>query len=784
MFRSWLTTAWRFSLNSRLYTLLNLAGLAAGVATTLLITLWVRDELAFNTVHDNYDHIAQVMDNQPADGAITTGELLPLPLAAELRKRQDFSHVALYWPDFRHILTAGEKSIAQPGSWVQPDLPVMLTLHMVRGSREALSDRSNVLITQSLATTLFGKTDPINHLIRVDNIIEVKVGGVFEDLPANSTFHNAKIFLSLDKAIDEMAWLKDYGSDWTSHGWKCYVQLNDHADLATVNRNIASLMATHTRVRGETIFLHPMHSWHLYGLFVNGRTAGGRIGVVRLFAGIGAFVLLLACINFMNIATARSRRRAKEVGVRKVTGSLRYQLIAQFLCEAFLMTTLAAVLALGIVQLSLSFFNELAGKHLTIPWTDPLFAVLTLAFVLITALLAGSYPAFYLSAISPIRGFARGTGIFRKVLVVIQFTVSMGLVIGTLLIGRQIDYARDRPIGFSRDGLLNISKNTSNLFDAHFDALREDLFRTGVVSNMAEASVAATESPEADRSVSWQGLDTTARPSFTGVLVTPDYGHTMGWQLVAGRDFLPNFATDSDKAIINQSAARVFGFAQPLGKQINAFGGRYTIIGVVRDMVIASPFQRVLPGLFLLAPDKSLTDIILRLQPAIPMRPALAAIEKVFRKYNPASPFDYRFADTDYAQKFADEERVSGLTRAFTVLAIFISCLGLFGLAAYTAEQRDREIGIRKVLGSSVVNIWRLLTGEIVLLILLASTIALPLAAIFMHRWLRQYEYRTAQPWWLFAATAAGGLTLALLTVSFHALKAAHTSPVKTLRGQ
>ena len=220
MFRSWLTTAWRFSLNSRLYTLLNLAGLAAGVATTLLITLWVRDELAFNTVHDNYDHIAQVMDNQPADGAITTGELLPLPLAAELRKRQDFSHVALYWPDFRHILAAGEKSIAQPGSWVQPDLPVMLTLHMVRGSREALSDRSNVLITQSLATTLFGKTDPINHLIRVDNIIEVKVGGVFEDLPANSTFHNTRIFLSLDKAIDEMAWLKDYGNDWTSHGWK------------------------------------------------------------------------------------------------------------------------------------------------------------------------------------------------------------------------------------------------------------------------------------------------------------------------------------------------------------------------------------------------------------------------------------------------------------------------------------------------------------------------------------------------------------------------------------
>jgi len=784
MFRSWLTTAWRYSLNSRLYTLLNLSGLAAGAAVSLLITLWVRDELTFNTIHQNYDRIAQVMDNQPADGGITTSELLPIPLAAELRKRQDFSRVALYWPDFRHILTAGEKSIAQPGSWVQPDLPDMLTLPMVRGTRDALRDRSNVLIAQSLATSLFGKADPINQIVRVDNTIQVKVGGVFEDLPANSTFHNVRIFLSLDKAIDEMAWLKDYSSDWTSHGWKLYVQLNDHADLATVNRNIASLMTTHTKVSGETIFLHPMRSWHLYGVFVNGMAAGGRIGVVRLFAGIGAFVLLLACINFMNIATARSQRRAKEVGVRKVSGSLRYQLIAQFLSEALIMTTLASIFALGIVQLSLSFFNELAGKRLTIPWTDPLFAILTLAFIAVTALLAGGYPAFFLSGFSPIRGFVRGTGLYRKVLVVVQFTVSTSLVIATLLIGRQIDYARDRPIGFSRDGLLNIGKNTSNLYDAQFNALRDDLLRTRVVTNMAEASVAATESPEAGRGVSWQGLDTTSQPSFTGVLITADYGHTMGWELIAGRDFLPTYATDSDKAIINQSAAMLMGFAQPLGKPIKAYGGRYTIIGIVKDMVIASPFQRVRPGLFLLAPDKSLNDIILRLQPTIPMRPALTAIEKVFRKYNPASPFDYRFVDSDYAQKFADEERIDGLARAFTILAIFISALGLFGLAAYTAEQRNREIGIRKVLGSSVFSIWRLLTTEIVGLVILACAIALPLAALFMHRWLSQYEYRASQPWWLFLATTAGGLALALLTVSFHALKAAHMSPVKTLRVQ
>ena len=782
MFRSWLTTAWRYSLNSRLYTLLNLSGLAAGAAVSLLITLWVRDELTFNTIHQNYDRIAQVMDNQPADGGITTSELLPIPLAAELRKRQDFSRVALYWPDFRHILTAGEKSIAQPGSWVQPDLPDMLTLPMVRGTRDALRDRSNVLIAQSLATSLFGKADPINQIVRVDNTIQVKVGGVFEDLPANSTFHNVRIFLSLDKAIDEMAWLKDYSSDWTSHGWKLYVQLNDHADLATVNRNIASLMTTHTKVSGETIFLHPMRSWHLYGVFVNGMAAGGRIGVVRLFAGIGAFVLLLACINFMNIATARSQRRAKEVGVRKVSGSLRYQLIAQFLSEALIMTTLASIFALGIVQLSLSFFNELAGKRLTIPWTDPLFAILTLAFIAVTALLAGGYPAFFLSGFSPIRGFVRGTGLYRKVLVVVQFTVSTSLVIATLLIGRQIDYARDRPIGFSRDGLLNIGKNTSNLYDAQFNALRDDLLRTRVVTNMAEASVAATESPEAGRGVSWQGLDTTSQPSFTGVLITADYGHTMGWELIAGRDFLPTYATDSDKAIINQSAAMLMGFAQPLGKPIKAYGGRYTIIGIVKDMVIASPFQRVRPGLFLLAPDKSLNDIILRLQPTIPMRPALTAIEKVFRKYNPASPFDYRFVDSDYAQKFADEERIDGLARAFTILAIFISALGLFGLAAYTAERRAKEIGIRKVLGASVQGLAGLLSKEFLQLVAISCLIAFPIAWWAMKGWLDGYEYRTSIQWWVFAVAGVLALAVALMTVSFQAIRVAMANPDRSLR--
>ena len=792
MLRSWLLSAWRSARATRLYTLLNGSGLAIGAAVTLLIGLWVHDELSFNKVHENYHRIAQVLDNQPADGGIATSDLLPIPLAAELRNRYggDFNHIALYWPEFRHILTVGDRSIARSGSWVQPDLPVMLTLPMREGSRDALRERSNVLISQSLAAALFGTADPMNRTIRVDNSVEVKVGGVFADLPANSTFHDAGIFLSLDKAVDEMAWLKGSIGAWDVHGWRLYVELNEHADLVRVNRDIAGLLSAHSHVAGEKIFLYPMRKWHLYDKFSNGVAAGGRIGIVRLFIGIGVVVLLLACINFMNLTTARSQQRAREVGIRKVIGSLRYQLIGQFLGEAFLLTILSIILALGIAQLGLPFFNALSGKRLGIPWTDPLFAVAVIILLFITGLLAGAYPAFYLSGFRPVNvlkgDLTAGpwTSLPRKILVVLQFTVSISLVIGTILIGRQIDFARDRPIGYSRTGLLNIGKNTSDLYQAHYNSLRGDLLRTGMVSDMAESSVAATEPLEADRGVSWLGEDSTTKPSFTSVFITADYGNTIHWQLVSGRDFRRDYATDSDKVIINESAARLMGFTQPVGKEITAYGGRLTIIGVVRDMVSTSPFQRVQPGLFRLAPDTNLNDILIRVTPSTPMRPALAAIEKIFHRYNPGSPFDFHFVDTDYALKFAEEERIDGLTRVFTVLTIFISCLGLFGLAAFTAGRRAREVGIRKVLGSSVFGCWKLLTGETVRLVLLSSAIALPVAGVFMNRWLEQYEYRTPLHWWVFAAAAGGAVVLALVTVSFHALKAAHTNPAKTLRSQ
>jgi hypothetical protein len=536
---SWLKIALRHHRAGRFYTVLNLSGLAVGIVATLLISLWVHDEWAFDTFHKNHDRIARVMVNQPVDGGITTSDKLPVPLAAELRSHfgENFTHLALYYPNFRHILTVDkEHSVAQIGSWVQPEVPVMLTLPMVAGHIDALKDRASTLISLSLARALFGNTDPLGRTIRVDNNVDVRVGGVFADLPTGSTFHDVSIFLAWDKAVDEMPWMKDYTTDWGAAGFNIYVQLSEHADLNKINRNIRNVLAQYPATKGQTLFLQPMSQWHLFEEFSNGAISGGRIRIVRLFTVVGIFILLLACINFMNLATARSEKRAKEVGIRKTIGSLKGQLIAQFLGEAAMMTFAATVLALGLAQLALPFFNQLTSKTLHIPWTSPIFALAIILFIIVTSLLAGSYPAFFLSRFKPVKvlkGDLRSgpsASIPRKILVVLQFTISISLIIGTTLVGRQIAFAKDRPIGYTRAGLLNVGKNTKDLYDANYQALRSDLLKTGMVANMAEAATSLTEDPGAGAGyLTWEGADPNAKPAFANLGVTADYGPTVGW---------------------------------------------------------------------------------------------------------------------------------------------------------------------------------------------------------------------------------------------------------------
>ncbi|HXB96028.1 MAG TPA: FtsX-like permease family protein, partial [Puia sp.] len=554
---------------------------------------------------------------------------------------------------------------------------------------------------------------------------------------------------------------------------------------------IKDIAKAHNKDGNEHIVLQPMDNWHLYSDFKDGRVSGGRIRFVWLFGIIGVFVLVLACINFMNLSTARSENRAKEVGIRKTVGSLRNQLIGQFLCESVVVALLAFLFALCWVLLSLSYFNTLADKDMHFPWAQVVFWVLALGFTILTGLLAGSYPAFYLSGFDPI-SVLKGTfragqhaSLPRKVLVVVQFTVSIALIIGTILVFSQINYARSRPVGYSREGLITIFMNTPEIY-GHYDAIRGDLLKTGAVSDMCESSSPATGVWSNQIGFDWKGKDPNFVPLFGTVSCTHDYGRTLNWKIKEGRDFSRSFVTDSGGRgglILNEAAVKLTGMPHPIGETIKWNDSPRVVIGVVRDLVMESPYQPVKPTIFFV--NYGWTNVItVRLNPSLPTQAALNAIEPVFKRYNPGSAFEYKFVDEDFARKFSDEQRIGRLATVFALLAIFISCLGLFGLASFVAEQRTREIGVRKVLGASLFHLWRMLSVDFVVLVVISCLIAIPIAWYFLSRWLEQYEYRAPMSWWIFAVASLGALVITLLTVSYQAVKAAMANPVNSLRSE
>jgi putative ABC transport system permease protein len=505
-----------------------------------------------------------------------------------------------------------------------------------------------------------------------------------------------------------------------------------------------------------------MDNWRLYSEFKNGKVAGGRVQFVWLFGIIGAFVLLLACINFMNLSTARSEKRAKEVGIRKAVGSVRQQLIGQFLSESIVVALLAFILSIALVELLLPFFNGLSDKEMGLPWSSLVFWLLALGFTLFTGFISGSYPAFYLSGFNPVKVLkgtfraGRFASLPRKILVVLQFTVSIVLIIGTIIVFKQIQFAKDRPVGYTREGLITLFMNTPDLY-GHYDAIRNDLLATGAVENMAESSSPSTEVWSNNIGFSWEGKDPNSLPLFGTVATTQDLGKTIGWQIKEGRDFSRNFASDSSAMILNEAAVKLTGLKDVVGKMIKWDTTPYRVVGVVKDMVMESPYTPVKPTIFIMNTNWA-NIITIRIKPTVSMRAALSKIEQVFKKYNPGAPFEYKFTDEEYAKKFEDEERIGNLATFFAILAIFISCLGLFGLASFVAEQRTKEIGIRKVLGASVFNLWKMLSRDFVLLVIISCVIAIPIASYFLNQWLLKYDYRTNLAWWVFALAAAGAL--------------------------
>jgi putative ABC transport system permease protein len=790
MLRNYFKIAFRNLVKNRVYSFINIFGLASGMAVAMLIGLWIYDELSFNKQTKHYDRVAQLWQFVKFDVEKAPYAVLPIPLAGELRTNYpDFESVSL--AVFREvILAAGDRKLTQTGNYVEPVFAEMMSVNMLAGTSAGLNDVNSILLSESVAASFFGTDNPINKLIKLNNKVNVKVVGVYKDFPSNSTFNDVSFLApwKLFKVLDAGA--KDSQDKWDNNDYQIFAQLKPGADFDQVSAKIKDIRMKRDNPPAykPEFFLHPMSKWHLYSDFKDGVNTGGLIKFVWLFGIIGSIVLLLACINFMNLSTARSEKRAKEVGIRKAVGSVRSQLITQFFSESLLMALLAFVLSVLFVQLTLPFFNQVADKKMTILWLNPWFWLSGLGFSLLTGLIAGSYPAFYLSSFQPIKVLkgairaSRFATVPRKVLVGFQFTVSVTLIIGTVIVFRQIEHAKDRSVGYNRTGLIEVRMNTPELH-GHYETMRNDLLNTGAVYEFSESSGPITDQGGGVANVSWRGKSPDMHPLMMSNRITHDYGKTVNWQLVNGRDFSRDFSTDTAAVILNETAVKLMSLKNPVDEIITWGQTNYKVIGVVRDMIKESPFKQVKPTFFVLNYE-SANVIHIKLATQLPTNEALAKVEQVFRTYNPAAPFDYKFVDEQYARKFGDEERIGKLAAGFAGLAILISCLGLFGLATFMAEQRTKEIGIRKVLGASVFNVWRLLSKEFVFLIIIAFCLATPIAYYVLSDWLQNYEYRTELSWWIFAASGMGALVVTLLTVSYQSIKAALLNPVKSLRSE
>jgi ABC-type antimicrobial peptide transport system permease subunit len=759
------------------------------MAVAMLIALWIYDELSFNKYHQNYAGIVQVMQHQNFNGDIHTDKAIPIPLRTELGNTygEDFKYLVLSSWTNPHTIAFKDKVLSSRGNFMEPGAPGMLTLRMLKGSRSGLTEPTSILLSQSVAKAVFDDTKPIGQTIKFDSI-HLRVTGIYEDIPYNSSFHGLSFIAPWELyAADQEN--KNAGANWHANSYQLFAQVETDRNVSTLSEKIKDIKRRGIGEDGAKlkpeIFLQPMSRWHLYSEFKNGINTGGQIEYIWMFGMIGGFVLFLACINFMNLSTARSQKRAKEVGIRKAIGSLRIQLIKQFFTESLLVAVFAFVVSLILVQLALPFFNELADKRMTILWSSVFFWLASVGFIIFTGLIAGSYPALYLSSFKPVKvlkgafHLGRIASMPRKALVTLQFTVSVVLIIGTIVVFRQIEFAKDRPIGYNRNGLL-IIRPYSTEFHQHFAALREDLLKIGSIIEIAESGNSITRGSRTGGGFHWKGKDPNMADEFATFAVTPKYGKTIGWQLVAGRDFSEDFSTDSLGLILNEASVRYMGLTDPVGETITWGDKKYTIIGVTKNIIMRSPYDAVKPTLFYSDPGAGLLNI--RIHPAVSVSKALGDIQSICKRYSPANPLDYQFVDDEYQNKFVTESRVSKLAGIFAGLAICISCLGLFGMASFLAEQRTKEIGVRKVLGASVFNVWRLLNREFAGLILVALSIATPTAYYLMNNWLQNYEYRVEISWWIFAVAGLGSMVITLLTVSYQSIKAALTNPVKSLK--
>ncbi|GCC51667.1 ABC transporter permease [Chryseotalea sanaruensis] len=770
------------------YSFINIGGLAIGIASSILILLWVADEYSYDRFHKNYHSIYKLYQSQQWAQGIGTGTSMPYPLRETLlNKTNEVKYLVMTNWGEGNTLQVDEKSLTKFGLSATEDFFNMFSYDMIKGDpASALKDPNSIVITVSTAKALFGDSEPLNQLVQVDNGQELKVTGVIKDLPAQS-FFSFDYVLPFAYYKATQGWVRNSVNNWDNNSFQMYVQLQPNATQASVTNSIKDIIKdSNPKAPTAQLFLHPMSKWRLYSKFENGKNTGGMIEYVQLFTIIAIFVMIIACINFMNLATARSENRAREVGIRKSVGSRRKQLIFQFLGESLAITFISFLLAIVLVEITLPFYNTLVNKTIVINYSNPMLWLIGLAIIFVTGVIAGSYPAFYLSSFKPVKvlkgkvNVGKGASTPRKVLVTLQFGFSIFLIIGTLTIYQQIMHVKDRDMGYDRENLMQIW--TNNELERNFQTVRDALVNTGAVKSVCKSNSPIT-SIFSSNEVKWEGMNTEERVSFSTIATEYDYIKTMGVKMVEGRDFSRDFPSDSMSVIINQAAADFMGMKDPIGQKIIYNKDPHEIIGVTANVVMDSPYQPVEPLVMIFDPSWSST-ITVRLNPTENLQASIDQVEQVFKKLNPAYPFAFRFADSDFQAKFSSINLVSKLSFIFAALAIAITCFGLLGLAAFTAEQRTKEIGIRKVLGATVSSIVILITSDFSKLIFVAFLIASPIGWWVLTNFLERYPYRVGISGWILLAAGGISLILALLIVSTQALRAAISNPTDSLRSE
>ncbi|HNA00069.1 MAG TPA: ABC transporter permease [Ferruginibacter sp.] len=786
MLTNFFKVAWRNLLRNKGFSFINIAGLAIGMAAAILITLWIQHEMSYDQFHVKKDRIYEAWNKAHFSGKLQCWNTTPKILARTLEKDvpEVERAVRVYWP--RNILfSLGEKRLTAAGNQVDTGFLQMFSFPMLKGNPQtALNDGYSIVLTEKLAKNLFGDEDPMGKILKLDNKDNFTVTGILKDLPNNSRFGFE--FLTNWELVKRQG---EDDSSWGNNSTRTYVLLKENASMASANDKIKGIKVRYSKDEDPNweMFIYPSSRWRLYSNFTNGKEDGGLIDFVKLFGVIALFILLIACINFMNLSTARSEKRAKEVGIRKVVGAQKGSLIGQFIGESIMIACIAGILALGLVQLSLPAFGKLTDKELHLDFANIYFWLSAIGFVVFTGIVAGSYPAFFLSSFKPVKVLkgtfkaAHALVTPRKMLVVLQFTFAIILIICTSIVKQQIDHAQNRETGYDRNNL--VYHFLTDELRKSYPLVKNELLSSGVATSVSRTSSPLTQGWSDTWGFEWVGKDPADKTDFDRYVADEELVKTAGFRITRGRDFnLKEFPTDSSGMILNESAVKAMNFKDPIGQIVKDDGREYHVVGVINDFILQSPYYPTKPMVIEGCSNDWMNVIHFKLNAANSTADNLTKAEAIFKKYNSEYPFEYKFIDEEYSRKFKAEERTGTLAALFAGLTIFISCLGLFGLATYMAENRIKEIGIRKVLGASIPGITALLSKDFLKLVMISFVIASPVAWWMMDKWLQDYPYHVNIHWYVFAIAGLLSFLISVLTVSYQAIKAAVANPVKSLR--